>query len=74
MKKIERAFGEAETKITKSCQTDVGKAFKRFIVSAHVPKMSGPTHLRITTYLRIITAVSYNIRDTFYGANKLVPF
>lgn len=72
MKKIERAFGEAETKITKSCQTDVGKAFKRFIVSAHVPKIG--VDLSDTTYIRIITAVSFNIRDTFYGANKLVPF
>ncbi len=72
MKKIERAFGEAETKITKSCQTDVGKAFKRFIVSTDVPRTD--IDLSGATYLRIITAVSYNIRDTFYGANKLVPF
>jgi len=71
MKKIERAFGEAEIEIVKSCQTDVGAAFKRFIVSSHTPTFDVEMD---HTYLQIITAVSYNIRDTFYGANKLVPF
>lgn len=70
MKKLDLALQRAEMKIIKSCQTDVGAAFKRFMISSDAPKF---VDMENEAYLRIITAVSFNIRETFYGANKLIP-